>query len=103
MGEGRTSDAVRANLRIRASDCARGAANLLDTAGEVEGLDRNIIMLAVEDFTAAPQGIGAADMAARAFVERSSHVERLGEERLQLPRAIVSEATGFERLEVFGG
>ncbi len=45
-------------------------------------------MPAVEDFVAAPQGVGAADMGARAFGEWFGHVERLGEERLQLPRAI---------------
>jgi len=44
-------------------------------------------MPAVEDFVAAPQGVGAADIGARAFGVRFGHVERLGEERLQFIRS----------------
>ena len=45
-------------------------------------------MPAVEDFAAAPQGVDAADVRARPLGERLGDVERLREERLQLPRAI---------------
>ena len=44
-------------------------------------------MPAVEDFAATPQGVGAADMGARAFGEWFGDEERLREERLQLLRA----------------